>query len=62
MTWTPNFAAARPLLGCWLDCAVAAILDRPTSGAPKAWLILDELLALPQATGLLTLLPEGRKL
>lgn len=56
-----NFAAARPLLGCWLDCAVAAILDRPTSGAPKAWLILDELPALPQATGLLTLLPEGRK-
>ena len=56
-----SFAAARPLLGCWLDCAVAAILDRPTSGAPRAWLILDELPALPRASGLLTLLPEGRK-
>lgn len=56
-----NFAAARPLLGCWLDCAVAAILDRPTSGAPRAWLVLDELPALPRASGLLTLLPEGRK-
>ena len=56
-----NFAAARPLLGCWLDCAVAAILDRPSSGAPRAWLVLDELPALPRASGLLTLLPEGRK-
>jgi type IV secretory pathway TraG/TraD family ATPase VirD4 len=56
-----NFAAARPLLGCWLDCAVAAILDRPIRGAPRAWLILDELPALPRASGLLTLLPEGRK-
>lgn len=56
-----NFAAARPLLGCWLDCAVAAILDRPTRGAPRAWLVLDELPALPRAAGLLTLLPEGRK-
>ena len=56
-----NFAAARPLLGCWLDCAVAAILDRPISGAPRAWLVLDELPALPRASGLMTLLPEGRK-
>ena len=56
-----NFAAARPLLGCWLDCAVAAILDRPIRGAPRAWLVLDELPALPRASGLLTLLPEGRK-
>ena len=56
-----NFAAARPLLGCWLDCAVAAILDRPVKGAPRAWLVLDELPALPRASGLLTLLPEGRK-
>jgi type IV secretory pathway TraG/TraD family ATPase VirD4 len=56
-----NFAAAKPLLGCWLDCAVAAILDRPIRGAPRAWLVLDELPALPRASGLLTLLPEGRK-
>lgn len=56
-----NFAAAKPLLGCWLDCAVAAILDRPIKGAPRAWLVLDELPALPRANGLLTLLPEGRK-
>ena len=56
-----NIDAARPLLGCWLDCAVAAILDRPTRGAPRAWLVLDELPALPRASGLLTLLPEGRK-
>lgn len=56
-----NFAAARPLLGCWLDCAVAAILERPIKGAPRAWLVLDELPALPRAAGLLTLLPEGRK-
>jgi type IV secretory pathway TraG/TraD family ATPase VirD4 len=56
-----NFAAARPLLGCWLDCAIASILDRPASGAPRAWLILDELPVLPRASGLLTLLPEGRK-
>jgi DNA polymerase III delta prime subunit len=56
-----NFVAAKPLLGCWLDCAVAAILDRPIRGAPRAWLILDELPALPRASGLLTLLPEGRK-
>jgi type IV secretory pathway TraG/TraD family ATPase VirD4 len=56
-----NFAAARPLLGCWLDCAVAAILDRPIRGAPRVWLVLDELPALPRASGLLTLLPEGRK-
>jgi type IV secretory pathway TraG/TraD family ATPase VirD4 len=40
---------------------VAAILDRPTRGAPRAWLVLDELPALPRASGLLTLLPEGRK-
>lgn len=56
-----NIEAARPLLGCWLDCAVAAILDRPTRGAPRAWLVLDELPALSRAGGLLTLLPEGRK-
>ena len=40
---------------------MAAILDRPTKGAPRAWLVLDELPALPRASGLLTLLPEGRK-
>ena len=56
-----NFAAAKPLLGCWLDCAVASILDRPIANPPRAWLVLDELPALPRATGLLTLLPEGRK-
>lgn len=56
-----NFAAAKPLLGCWLDGAAAAILDRPTQGAPRAWFVLDELPALPRAGGLLTLLPEGRK-
>lgn len=56
-----NFAAARPLLGCWLDCVVSAILDQSTSTPPRTWLILDELPALPRATGLLTLLPEGRK-
>ena len=56
-----NFAAAKPLLGCWLDCAVAAILDRPIKDAPRVWLVLDELPALPRASGLLTLLPEGRK-
>ena len=57
--------AARPLLGCWLECAVAAILDRPTDSSsgnpPRAWLVLDELPALPRAGSLLTLLPEGRK-
>ena len=56
-----NFAAAKPLLGCWLDCAIASILDRPLDNPPRAWLILDELPALPRATGLLQLLPEGRK-
>ena len=49
------------MLGCWLDCAVASILDRPIASPPRAWLVLDELPALPRATGLLTLLPEGRK-
>lgn len=56
-----NFAAAKPLLGCWLDCAVASILDRNPVDPPRAWLVLDELPALPRASGLLTLLPEGRK-
>jgi type IV secretory pathway TraG/TraD family ATPase VirD4 len=56
-----NFAAARPLLGCWLDCAIASILDRSLTEPPRAWLVLDELPALPRAKGLLTLLPEGRK-
>lgn len=56
-----NFAAARPLLGCWLDCAIASILDRSLAEPPRAWLVLDELPALPRAKGLLTLLPEGRK-
>ena len=45
--------------------AVAAILDRPTDSSsgnpPRAWLVLDELPALPRAGSLLTLLPEGRK-
>lgn len=56
-----NFAAAKPLLGCWLDCAVASILDRNPKDPPRAWLVLDELPALPRASGLMTLLPEGRK-
>lgn len=56
-----NFAAARPLLGCWLDCAIASILDRSLTDPARAWLVLDELPALPRAKGLLTLLPEGRK-
>lgn len=56
-----NFAAAKPLLGCWLDCAVASILDRNPQDPPRAWLVLDELPALPRANGLMTLLPEGRK-
>lgn len=56
-----NFAAAKPLLGCWLDCAIASILDRNPNDPPRAWLVLDELPALPRSSGLITLLPEGRK-
>jgi type IV secretory pathway TraG/TraD family ATPase VirD4 len=56
-----TFEAAKPLLGAWLDCACAAILDRPPNGAPRAWVVLDELPALPKSESLLRVLPLGRK-
>lgn len=55
------FAASRPILAAWLDCAASAILERSTNTPPRAWFVVDELPSLPRVSSLLVLLPEGRK-
>lgn len=49
------------VIAAFIDAAAAAILQRDTASAAKAWMFLDELASLPPVQSLLTLLPEGRK-
>lgn len=55
------FAATRPLLACFLECAATAILGLQPHPDRRVWLILDELADLPKVDNLTRLLPQGRK-
>ncbi|TXI85240.1 MAG: DUF87 domain-containing protein, partial [Cupriavidus sp.] len=55
------FAATRPLLACFLECAATAILGLATHPSRRVWLMLDELADLPKVDNLTRLLPQGRK-
>ncbi|WP_338014305.1 type IV secretion system DNA-binding domain-containing protein [Sphingomonas cavernae] len=56
-----HFAAAKPLLACWLECAASAMLGLSPSPDRRIWFLLDELADLPRVDNLARLLPEGRK-
>lgn len=55
------FAATRPLLACFLECAATAILGLSPHPSRRVWLMLDELADLPKVNNLSRLLPQGRK-
>jgi energy-coupling factor transporter ATP-binding protein EcfA2 len=55
------FAAMRPLLACFLECAATAILGLSPHPSRRIWLMLDELADLPKVDNLARLLPLGRK-
>lgn len=55
------FAASKPLLACWLECAASAVLGLTPSPDRRIWFILDELADLPRVDNMARLLPEGRK-
>lgn len=55
------FAATRPLLACFLECAATAILGLNPHPSRRVWLMLDELTDLPKVENLSRLLPQGRK-
>lgn len=55
------FAATRPLLACFLECAATAILGLSPHPSRRVWLMLDELADLPRVNNLSRLLPQGRK-
>jgi type IV secretory pathway TraG/TraD family ATPase VirD4 len=56
-----HFAASKPLLACWLECAASAALGLSPSSDRRIWFLLDELADLPRVDNLARLLPEGRK-
>ncbi len=56
-----HFAASKPLLACWLECAASAVLGLAPSPGRRIWFLLDELADLPRVDNLARLLPEGRK-
>lgn len=56
-----HFAATKPLLACWLECAASAMLGLSPSSDRRIWFLLDELADLPRVDNLARLLPEGRK-
>lgn len=56
-----HFAASKPLLACWLECAASALLGLAPSPDRRVWFLLDELADLPRVDNLTRLLPEGRK-
>jgi len=56
-----QFAALKPLLACWLECAASAMLGLAPSSDRRVWFLLDELADLPRVDNLTRLLPEGRK-
>ena len=50
----------KPLLTCWLDCAVAAILSCGERRERRCWFIVDEVKSLYRLPSLPDLMAEGR--
>ncbi|WPE96034.1 type IV secretion system DNA-binding domain-containing protein (plasmid) [Pseudomonas aeruginosa] len=51
----------RPLLGCWIEAAAAAILSLQAKSDRRIWMSLDELPSLGKLSSVQTLLAQGRK-
>ena len=52
--------AIKPLLTCWLDCAVAALLSCGEQRDRRCWFIVDEVKSLHRVPSLSDLMAEGR--
>ena len=50
----------KPLLTCWLDCAVAALLSCGEQRDRRCWFIVDEVKSLHRVPSLSDLMAEGR--
>ena len=53
--------ALKPLISCWMNCAVSALLSMPERRDRRVWFILDELPTLQDLPALKHVLGEGRK-
>lgn len=61
LTWRDDqISALRPLISCWVDLLVSAVLSCPPGGRPL-WLFVDELGSLEQLASLEAALTKGRK-
>ena len=62
LTWREDMQSAlMPLIACWTDIVLNAVLSLPGSGQQRIWLILDELGALGRLNSLEAALTRGRK-
>ncbi len=53
--------ALKPLISCWLDIAVRAVMTLPPTRAPRLWLLLDEVASLQKIDSLAIALTQARK-
>jgi type IV secretory pathway TraG/TraD family ATPase VirD4 len=53
--------ALKPLIACWLDVAVRAVMTLQPVRAPRLWLVLDEVASLSKIDSLAVALTEARK-
>ncbi|MEZ5936002.1 MAG: type IV secretion system DNA-binding domain-containing protein [Alphaproteobacteria bacterium] len=53
--------AIRPLLTCWIDVAVSALLSLPLDRGRRVWFILDEIASLQRLPKFIPLLERGRE-
>lgn len=62
LTWRADMQAAlAPLLGCWVDVLINAMLSLPPDPERRVWLVLDELAAVGKLASLEAGLTLGRK-
>jgi type IV secretory pathway TraG/TraD family ATPase VirD4 len=56
-----QLASLKPLIACWLDVAICAVLSLPPSDQRRVWFALDELATLGRVQSLTELLTKARK-
>lgn len=62
LTWRADMQTAlAPLLGCWVDVLINAVLSLPPDPGRRLWLVVDELAALGKLSSLEQGLTLGRK-
>jgi len=62
LTWRSDMLVSlKPLISCWTDILLSAVLSLPPNPERRIWLVLDELAALGKLSSLELALTTGRK-